>query len=466
MMRVNLFLLLVIYSVRIFALDTININRGRADAIPISINHFDVNNTSEKIVANNITTVINSDLKNCGLFRPISSSSFIENNLGIYHKPLFAAWRQVSSNFLMNGQLKKISANKVEISFIVWDIILEKSIISEQLEVPANLWRRAAHKIADKIYEKITGELGYFDTKIAYVSETGSFLKRQKSIALMDYDGANHIFLTTGKNLTLTPRLSPKADIMLYLSYVDRHPYIHLKDLNTGTDEVMQIRYKNKQPYIHLGNNIFKRGKVVITSEMIFAPHFSPAGDKLLISIAKGGSTHIYKVDLKTLINYKEAQLAKLTEGNSINTSPSYSPDGSQIVFNSDRNGSGQLYVMNSDGSNVQRVSFGGGRYATPSWSPTGENIAFTKMTRGEGYTIGVMRTNGSNERIISSGFLVEGPVWAPNGRAIAFTRSTQSRGNVAGKSRIYFIDITGNHEYEIPTPKDASDPEWSRFLQ
>ncbi|RYE06637.1 MAG: Tol-Pal system protein TolB [Rickettsiaceae bacterium] len=463
-MRNSLFLLFIIYSAKIFAIDTIDITKGHNQSIPLSINYFDARNASEKSISDSITTVITSDLKNCGLFRIISSSSFIENSLGIYHKPLFAAWRQVNSNFLINGQLKKISNNKIEVSFILWDVFLEKNILSEELEVPINLWRSAAHKIANRIYEQVTGDLGYFDTKIAYVSETGSFLKRQKKIALMDYDGANHKYITSGKNLVLTPRMSPKGDVILYLSYINKYPYIHLKNLNNGTDELIQIEHKNNQSYIYLSNNLLKKNKSINNSNMIFAPRFSPTGDKLLLSIAKSGSTHIYLVDLRTLMQDRKAHLVRLTEGNSINTSPCYSPDGEKIVFNSDRGGSNQIYVMNADGSNIQRISFGGGRYATPNWSPVGNNIAFTKITKGEGYTIGVMAANGTRERIISSGFLVEGPVWTKNGKGIAFTRSSQSRGNIAGKSRIYYTDTTGGYEYEIVTPEDASDPEWSTF--
>ena len=421
----------------VLAIDTISITQGHASAIPIAINNFDVNDSSEKTIADNIGKIINADLKNCGLFRPISSAAFIEKTIGIDHKPLFAAWRQINSNLLLNSHLEKISSSKLKISFVLWDNILEKDIVAEELEVPVALWRRAGHKIADKIYEKVTGDAGYFDTKIAYVSETGPFLQRQKRIAIMDYDGANHQFLTDGKNLVLTPRFSPQTDKILYLSYAKKkQPHVYMRDLKTGRDSIV-------------GN----------FPGMTFAPRFSSSGDKALLSMARGGSTHIYEY------NFKNKKLQKLTDGNSINTSPTYSPDGTQITFNSDRSGTRQIYVMNSDGSNVERISFGGGVYTAPAWSPRGDYIAFTQKTPTDGFTIGVFRPNGTGERLIASGFLVEGPSWAPNGRVIMYTKGEPTKGKAAGRTRIFSIDISGYNEREIPTPKDASDPEWSNVL-
>lgn len=415
------------------ALEPINVTSGHVQPMPLAVNDFDADTSSDKKIADDITKVISNDLKISGLFRPISRAAFIENKIGLQHKPLFVSWRQINANLLLNGEVKKISSSKLKVSFILWDTVLEKDLFGEELEVPVNLWRRGAHKIADKIYEKITGDKGYFDTKVAYVSETGSYLQRQKRIAIMDYDGYNHKYLTDGKSLVLTPRFSPKADKILYLSYAKKYPRVYIRDLKTGKDSV-------------IGD----------FPGMSFAPRFSKDGSKALMSIAKNGSTHLFELD------FYSKNLRKLTSGTSINTSPSYSPDGNKIVFNSDRSGSRQLYVMNSDGSNVERVSFGGGMYTTPVWSPRGDYIAFTKKTREEGFTIGVMRTDGSGERIIATGYLVEGPTWAPNGRVIMFSKGLPPRGKNAGRGRIYSIDLTGYNEHELSTPLDASDPEWS----
>lgn len=441
MLRIIYIFLLICFATNSYAIKTIIVNKGHTDPIPMAINAFTADNKSEAALASQIVDVVTNDLKSSGVFRPISTAAFIETTTGINHKPLFAAWRQISAKLLVNGQVTRLDSNKIKISFILWDTALEKDLVYEVFEAPQSAWRRVAHKLADKIYEKVTGDDGYFDTRVVYVSETGPYLKRTKRIAIMDQDGANHKYLTDGKNLTLTPRFSPRADKILYLSYIKKTPHVYMKNLKTGKDSLL-----GKFP------------------GMSFAPHFSPDGTKALISMARYGVTHIYEIDLRTM-NTK-----RLTVGDHINTSATYSPDGSKIVFNSDRNGSRQLYIMDADGSNQQRISFGGGSYATPSWSPKGDYIAFTKITRGEGFTIGIMRPTmgdyGNDERVITSGYLVEGPCWAPNGRVIMFTKSQPPIGKRSGRTRIYSIDIAGYNEQEIPTPNDASYPDWSNSLE
>ncbi len=437
-----LFLIILLSTRYLYAIETINIERGTIDPVPIAINMFDSDTSNNNIIVNNILSVISNDLKISGLFHPISPTSFIEQKFGIRHQPLFAAWKQINANLLVNGEIKNINSKNIRISFILWDTMLMKDILGEVFETSPLLWRRVAHKISDKIYEKITGDEGYFDTKVAYVSETGPHLKRVKKIAIMDYDGANHKYLTNGKNIVLTPRFSPKADQLMYLSYFGKKPRVYMRDLRTNKEKL-----------------------VGDFAGISFAPRFSLDGTKALISIAKLGSTHIFEVDLQTM------KTRQLTTGIGINTSPSYSPDGSKIVFNSDRNGTRQLYTMDVDGKNVERITFGGGTYATPSWSPKGDHIAFTKITRQEGFTIGVMRPRslyndaGINERIIATGYLVEGPCWAPNGRIIMFAKGTKAKGNLSGRNRIYSIDISGYNERELKTQFDASDPEWSKTL-
>jgi TolB protein len=434
-------LLLLTFSYNSYGVQTIVIDKGNANPTPIAINHFDADNNSENLLGNNIITVIANDLKKSGLFRPISSTAFIERKKGIEYKPLFAAWRQINADLLVNGSVEKLASGKIKVSFKLWDTVLEKDLVGKSLEVSENLWRRVAHKIADEIYEKISGDKGYFDTKVVYVSEFGSHLKRLKRIAIMDYDGANHQYLTDDKHLVLTPRFSPRSDKILYLSYIKRVPRVYVRDLKTGRESV-------------IGD----------FPGMSFAPRFSHDGNRAIMSVTKNAATHIFEIDLNT------KRVTQLTNGYSINTSPSYSPDGRKIVFNSDRSGSRQLYMMNADGSNVQRISFGSGAYAAPSWSPRGDYIAFTKIMKGEGFTIGVMKSpanddDNNSERIIANGYLVEGPSWAPNGRVIMYAKTDPAVGKSPARTRIYTIDLTGYNEQEVLTPKDASDPEWSRVL-
>ena len=438
----NLFcaIALSIFSFASLAVETITITRGHSDPIPLAINNFAGKDSGDLKIAKDIVGVITNDLNSSGIFRPISPAAFIENKTGVAHKPLFAAWKQINASLLVNGEVINLASGKLQVRFILWDSVLEREMLRESFELPEKLWRRVAHKISDRIYQKMTGYEGYFNSRIVYVSESGSYLKRIKRLALMDQDGENHHYLTDGSDLVLTPRFSPDGKKILYLSYKNGSPQVYILDLSSKKSRLVG----------HFPG-------------MSFAPKFSPDGENALMSIAKNGSTHIYE------INLKNKRLKQLTTGFSINTSPSYSPEGTEIVFNSDRNGQRQLFVMNRDGSNQQKISFGGGIYAEPNWS-SGNFIAFTKMTSEYGFTIGVMRPHATDdqntERLITSGYLVESPAWAYNGRILAFTKGHSPRkGKTIGLNRIYTIDFAGQNERIIPTPGDASDPNWSRNM-
>jgi TolB protein len=419
---------------------TIQITKGNIEPIAIAINNFSTTELDDSKLAKDIINVITNDLKGSGVFRPISPAAFIETKTGTGHTPLFAAWQQINAALVINGDVARTASGKIQVRFILWDSILESKMVSESYELPEKLWRRAAHKISDKIYSTITGNQGYFNTRIVYVSESGPYLKRVKRIALMDQDGANHQYLTTGSDLVLTPRFSPDGKKIIYLSYKNRIPQVHILDLRSGTSRL-------------LGN----------FPGMSFSPRFSPDGNHAIMSIAKNGFTHIYEMNLKN------NRVQQLTEGPSINTSPSYSPDGKKIAFNSDRNGARQIFIMDRLGKNIEKISFGGGVYAEPNWSSI-NLIAFTKISRDAGFTIGIMKPQPvekqSTERLIANGYLVEAPSWANNGRVLVFTKGIRSRGkNTMGLNRIYTIDFTGYNERIIPTPGDASDPDWSNII-
>jgi TolB protein len=288
-------------------------------------------------------------------------------------------------------------------------------------------WRRIAHKVADAIYERVTGEKGYFDTSIVYVSQVGPAKSRTKRLAMMDQDGAGNRFLTSGQSIVLTPRFAPNLQQITYLDFISGKPKVWLMNVHTQKKQIV-------------GN----------FPGMTFAPRFSPDGSAMVMSFSKEGNTSLYSIDLAS------KRIDRLTNDPVIDTSPSYSPDGSQICFNSDRSGKTQIYIMNKDGSNVRRISFGDGSYRTPIWSPRGDLIAFTKITDGYFY-IGVMRTDGSGERLLSKGWVVEDPCWSPNGRVLMFTRHENN-----GRTKIYTIDITGYNERLVETPTDAAGASWS----
>jgi len=284
--------------------------------------------------------------------------------------------------------------------------------------------------VADAVYSRITGEGGYFDSRVVYVSETGPKDDRAKRLAVMDYDGANVRYLTDSSSIVLAPRFSPSGDRILYTSYESGFPRIYVLDIGSVQRRVLESA----------------------EGTMSFAPRFSPSGNTVVYSLTQGGNTDIYTMDINT------GQSTRLTNTPAIETAPSYSPDGSRIVFESDRSGSQQLYIMPATGGEATRISFGEGRYGTPVWSPRGDLVAFTKQNKGR-FHIGVMRLDGSEERLLTASFLDEGPTWAPNGRVIMFARETQGAG---GASSLYSVDISGRNLKPVRTQEGGSDPSWS----
>ena len=381
--------------------------------------------------ASRIRDVVMADLDRSGLFRIIDDNSYIEDLTSINQKPNFVDWQAIKAQALVQSAVQEIDANNLRVEFRLWDVYAENQMKGQSFTTTKDNWRRVAHVMADAIYERLTGEKGYFDTRIVYVSETGPATRRIKRLAIMDQDGENHKFLTSGASLALTPRFSPNLQKITYMSYSGDTPRVYILDIETGKQML-------------LGN----------FPGMTFAPRFSPDSTKLLLSYANNGRTNIYEMDLDRKTS------KKLTNSSAIDTSPCYSPDGSQIVFSSDRAGNQQLYVMNADGTDVKRISHGSGSYATPVWSPRGDYIAFTKILGGEFY-IGVMYPDGSGERTLDVGYMVEAPTWSPNGRVLMYFRQEKGSDHV----KLYSIDLTGYNKRQIITPGDASDPAWSPLL-
>ncbi len=411
----------------------IDITRGKVQPMPIAIPNFAGGSGT---VAQDITQVLSADLERSGLFQPIDSTAFIDQDAPSHIPPRYNDWRVINAQALVTGNVTPQDDGRLQVEFRLWDVFAEQQLTGLRYTTTAQNWRRIAHIIADAIYKRITGEDGYFDTRIVYISESGPQDKRIKRLAIMDQDGANHRYLTDGKSLVLTPRFSPTSQEITYLSYARGTPRVYLFNIDTGQQEV-------------LGD----------FPGMTFAPRFSPDGNKVIMSLSVNGASQIYTLDLRT------RKATQITNTESIDTSPCYSPDGSKIVFNSDRGGSQQLYVMNADGSDIHRISFGSGRYGTPVWSPRGDLIAFTKFDSSQFY-IGVMRPDGSGERLLTQAFLVEAPTWAPNGRVLIYFRQqpTDSRGR-GGQTQLYSIDLTGYNERQVVTPQDGSDPAWSPLI-
>ncbi|WP_173974034.1 Tol-Pal system beta propeller repeat protein TolB [Magnetospirillum sp. LM-5] len=414
----------------------IDITRGHMRPLPIAIPDMFGGQPQESQLGKDIARVVAADLERSGLFKPIDQRAFIQNVASLQAGPRFADWKQINAEALVSGKVEIGSDGRMRVEFRLWDVFSEGQMAGQAYTASPSGWRRIAHLVADSIYKRITGEDGYFDTQIVYISESGPKTDRKKRLAIMDQDGENHRYLTAGEDLVLTPRFSPTAREITYMSYFKGIPRVYVLQIDTGRREL-------------LGD----------FPGMTFAPRFSPDGNKVILSLAQDGNTELYEMNLMT------RQKRRLTNHPAIDTSPSFSPDGTRIVFNSDRGGAQQIYTMDADGGNVQRISFGDGRYATPVWSPRGDLIAFTKMKGGE-FFIGVMHPDGSGERLLAQGFLVEGPTWAPNGRVLAFWKEGPSDERGRGiSSRLYTIDLTGFNERQVLTPQDGSDPAWSPLI-
>ncbi len=412
----------------------IDITRGKVEPLPLAVTDFAGDSAETRRQGAEIARVITANLERSGLFAPIDKKAFIEARPSMDTVPNFANWRVLNAQALVQGRTTTMDDGRLRVEFRLWDVFAQQQMEGlAYFTVPDN-WRRVAHIISDAIYKRVTGESGYFDTRIVYIAQTGPDNKRVKRLAIMDQDGANHRFLTDGGTLVLTPRFSPTLQEITYLAYYNDVPRVYIFNIDTGRQEV-------------LGD----------FPSMTFAPRFSPDGKRVIMSMAENGNSDIYVMDLGT------RAVRRLTTHSAIDTAPSFSPDGRSVAFESDRGGTQQIYVMDASGDNPRRISFGDGRYATPVWSPRDDLIAFTKISKGRFY-IGVMRPDGGGERLLSEGYLVESPTWAPNGRVLMFFRE-EPRRDGGTRSRVFSIDLTGHNEREIVTPVDASDPAWSPLI-
>lgn len=403
--------------------------QGVVAPIPIAIPIF---TGDDPKLAQDVAQVLMADLERSGLFQPLDPASFLERINDINTLPRFPDWRQIGAEALVVGRVSRGGDGRLTSEFRLWDVTSGKQLAGQRFTTGAQNWRRVGHLVADQVYERLTGEKGYFDTRVVFVDETGTKAKRVKRLAIMDQDGANVRLLSQGQELVLTPRFNPIASEIVYMAYTKDQPHVFLMNLETG-----------------------KREAVGEFPGMTFAPRFSPDGQRVVMSLQQGSNANIFEMDLRT------RQSRQLTNSGALDTGPSYAPDGRAIVFESDREGTQQLYVMGADGSNPHRISMGDGRYSTPVWSPRGDYIAFTKQLAGR-FLIGVIRPDGSGERILTEGYHNEGPTWAPNGRVLMFFRESQSE---EGGARIYSVDLTGYNERVVSTPSYASDPAWSPLL-
>lgn len=408
----------------------IEITEGVVEPLPFAVPGFIAESSGAEDWGARLAQVVADDLNGTGLFRQIGQDAFISRPTSFAAPVQYADWKAINAQALIMGAVAVADNGQLTVKFRVYDVFSDQELgRGLQFQGTTEGWRRMAHKVADAVYSRITGEAGYFDSRVVFVSETGPKNDRRKRLAIMDYDGANVQYLTDSSSIVLAPRFSPTGDRVLYTSYATGFPRIHVLDVGNTRSRILETQ----------------------TDAMSFAPRFAPNGQSAVFSLSEGANTDIFLMDLGS------GSTRRLTNTPAIETAPSYSPDGSQIVFESDRSGSQQLYIMPASGGEARRISFGDGRYGTPVWSPRGDLIAFTKQHKGR-FHIGVMRTDGSEERLLTASFLDEGPTWAPNGRVIMFTRETQG---ASGQASLYSVDVSGRNLKRVRTPGAASDPSW-----
>ncbi|HKC32243.1 MAG TPA: Tol-Pal system beta propeller repeat protein TolB [Xanthobacteraceae bacterium] len=410
----------------------LDVTQGNVQPVPIAVPDFLPATPGDAEPARLVTQIITANLARSGLFAPIDPAAYIEKIVNFDAAPRFPDWRAINAQALVLGRITRQGDGRFKAEFRLWDVFAGQQLEGKQYSVPFENVRRIAHIVSDAIYVRLTGEKGYFDSRIVFVDETGPKERRVKRLALMDQDGANTRYLTRGDDLVLTPRFSPTTQEITYMSFGQGDPRVYLLNLdNPGQREVV-------------GN----------FPGMTFAPRFSPDGGSVIMSLQRGSNSNIF------VMNLGSKAITRLTDSAAIDTSPSFSPDSSKICFESDRGGRPQIYVMPASGGTAQRISFGEGSYSTPVWSPRGDVIAFTKQGGGS-FSIGVIKPDGSGERILTEGFHNEGPTFAPNGRVIMFFRDP---GGASGPA-LYTVDLTGRNEQRVPTPSFASDPAWSPLL-
>ena len=387
---------------------------------------------SPAAIAWQASQLIASDLRSTAELVPVGPNQKDYYSYPEVTAPTFSRWRAQGAKYLVTGFVRSNPDGRFAVGCYVYDVSKGRELGRIGFAVRSDEWRRAAHKCSGLVYTAATGApAGLFDTRIAYVAESGAPGARVKRIAVMDSDGTDHNFVTVGDSIVLTPRLSPKAGHLAYVSYVGGQPHIRVVDFDTN-----------------------QQRPLVPTSAMTFAPRYAPDGNRIAFSMQQGPNTDVYVVDANG------GTPARLTTAPGVDTNPGFSPDASQIVFESDRAGSQQLYIMSADGSGQRRISFGGGWYADPVWSPDGQWIAFTRRIPGVGTRVGVMKPDGTGEQLLTAGPGDEGPDWAPSSRELIFQRAGPD-----GRTALYRVALTGGEPRRVNTPQDGAEPDWSGVI-
>jgi TolB protein len=379
---------------------TIEIVGGAAQQIPIAIVPFTQPSGLAIKEQDAIANVIGADLRRSGLFRVLETRG-VTNQPKDISEVRYPEWAALQAQALTIGSIESLPNNRLKVTFRLLDVLKQTQLVGMEYNIAPNQLRMTAHKIADVIYEKLTGEQGVFATRVTYVSKIGS----RYTLQVADVDGFNPQTVVSSAEPIISPKWSPDGTKIAYVSFEKKKPIVYVQSLVSGQRYVL-ANFK--------GNNS--------------APAWSPDGKRLAIVLTHGANSQVYS------INADGTGLKQLTRSNAIDTEPVWSPDGQHIYFTSDRGGSPQIYRISASGDNPQRVTYEGSYNVCPRISPDGKSLAFIRRN-GDGMRVAIQDLATSQVQVLSDTTMDESPSFAPNGRMLLYATKMNGKGTLAAVS-------------------------------
>lgn len=372
----------------------IEISGGGAQQMPVAIVPFGGVNTQE-----NISTIINADLKRSGLFRVLETGGVASRPTDI-SQVKYAEWAALQAQALAVGNIEAVSGNRLKVTFQLADVLKQTQLTGMQFNITPSQVRITAHKIADAIYQKLTGESGLFASRIAYINKA----KGRYMLQVADADGVNPLTMVSSNEPIISPTWSPDGSKLAYVSFEKKKPIVFVQSLSG--QRMVLANFK--------GNNS--------------APAWAPDGNRLAIVLTYGANSQLY------IINVDGSGLKQLITSNAIDTEPTWSADAKWIYFSSDRGGKPQIYKVSSSGGEPQRVTFEGAYNVSPRLSPDGKSLAMIRNDGGK-FRVALQDLSNGQVQLLSEGAQDESPSFAPNGRVILYATRAGGRGALAAVS-------------------------------
>lgn len=405
---------------------TIEIVGGAAQQIPIAIVPFAQPSNLSTNQQDAIANVIGADLRRSGMFRVLETRGVVNQPTDV-SQVRYPEWAALQAQALTIGTIESLPGNRLKVTFRLMDVLKQTQLVGMEYNIAPNQLRMTAHKIADVIYEKLTGEQGVFATRISYVSKVG----KRYSLQVADVDGFNPQTVVSSAEPIISPKWSPDGTKLAYVSFERKKPIVFIQSLVSGQRTVL-ANFK--------GNNS--------------APSWSPDGSKLAIVLTHGANSQVY------VINADGTGLQQLTRTSAIDTEPVWSADGQYIYFTSDRGGSPQVYRMSTSGGNPQRVTFDGSYNVSPRISPDGKSLAFIKRDGGS-FRVAIQDLATGQVQVLSETTKDESPSFAPSGRMILYATQMSGKGTLAA------VSSDGRVKQRLSeTGGDVREPAWGPLIK